>query len=104
MRLTWKAFQAVSVEMIGVVAVLWLLFGVAGWTTRSRPAAATRVSPAPPAAAAAAQRVEYTGARLDHYSRQYRHAASGFLSSLATEFLATEVTETTEENGSWGKS
>jgi hypothetical protein len=35
MRLLAQAVRAVFVELIGVVAVLWLLFGAATWTVDS---------------------------------------------------------------------
>lgn len=97
MRLLGTAFRAVLVELVGVVLVLWALFGTATWTIESfgRPTSGRATAPArndPPV------RAEYTlvaaqtaptvdsaevARRLDHYSAAYRRAAQDYLSQLA---------------------
>jgi hypothetical protein len=42
MKLVGGAIRAVSVEMIGVLFVLWIMFGAAGWTLDHTAADATR--------------------------------------------------------------
>ena len=34
MKIVWDGFRAVTVELIGVLLVVWLLFGCASWGLR----------------------------------------------------------------------
>ena len=108
MRMIWGAVRAVSVEMLGVVFVVWTLFGAAGWSLESagtRPVqtpgtmqAAAPVwqwmSSLPDTIAAAApspgpqhDRSDFTANRLDHYGTVYSHAAKQYVERLGDELM-----------------
>lgn len=112
MRLIWKAIRAVTVETIGVVAVVWILFAAAGWTMQS-----AGVEPRQEAGRAwnwfgevagdigasvkptldGDEREQYVEQRLAHYSRAYKQAAGHYVRSavgdLASETPAAEAAD-----------
>ena len=89
MRLFWKAIRALTVETIGVGAVVWVVFAAAGWTMQAvddRPSEAgntwqwlegkTRDFSRPwQPRVESRERERYVEQRLDHYSRLYQERA-----------------------------
>ena len=97
----FHAVRAVVVELLGVLLVLWLLFGTASWTlecagvsqeTTSGLLASFRNPIVGPSKSDAGQESvsEDVAQRLDHYSRMYRRAATSYFRRLGDEF-STDV-------------
>ena len=98
MRLIWAAIRAVTVEMIGVIVVVWFLFGAAGWTLESAGARPTDEAKqlwdsfadttvqAVQVPEDEQQRAIYVEGRLEHYSQLYRDAAQRHLRRVGEDF------------------
>ncbi|MBI2480035.1 MAG: hypothetical protein HYV60_15810 [Planctomycetia bacterium] len=100
MRMIWQAIRAVTVEVMGVGAVIYMLFGAAGWTMESagvRPKqevdrawkwfqettdqVTTTIKPN----LTAEQRQQFTAERLDYYGHLYGDAAGGYATQAASQ-------------------
>ena len=98
-----QAMRAVFIEMLGVILVLWLLFGGVTWTLES---AGGRRSTGPVRALLATVTrthltnrpqnspgaTEEVSKRLDHYSRAYGRAATGYLKQV-TQNLTSDLSQ-----------
>jgi hypothetical protein len=97
MRMIWQAIRAVTVEVMGVGAVIFMLFGAAGWTaesagvnTRSEIDRAVnwlqestgKVLATLKPKLTAEQRQQFAAERLDHYGQIYGEAASSYAKRL----------------------
>ena len=100
MQMIWQAIRAVTVEVMGVGAVIFVLFNTAGWTFESVGASPhesmesaarwfestkDRVAEALRPEASAEQRHEFAADRLDFYGRFYRDAAGNFVDRAVRE-------------------
>ncbi|MEO8498818.1 MAG: hypothetical protein ABI614_27470 [Planctomycetota bacterium] len=101
MRMIWQAIRAVTVEAIGVFAVIFLLFGAAGWTMESvavQPtqeinrawtwmrATTNEVTASIKPNLTADQRQRFAAERLDYYGHLYGGAASAHAAQAARQF------------------
>lgn len=95
MRMIWQAVRAVTIEAIGIGAVIFVLFSAAGWTVdqgsnqseqqierawqwvqETTDRVATTIKPK----LSADQRERFAAERLEYYSSLYREAATGYAS------------------------
>jgi hypothetical protein len=102
MKLFIQAVQTVTVELAGVVLVVWLLFGFASWGLRSamggglaidrRPAAATaapstparaQIAGAPVAGVSDQERAEFVARTLGRYGRMLGSASENLLREVS---------------------
>ena len=98
MRLIWQAIRAVTVEVMGVGAVIFLLFGAAGWTFESAGVQPRRevdralewLQETTDHVAASIkpnltddQRQRFTAERLDYYGHLYGEAAGSYANQAA---------------------
>lgn len=99
MRMIWQAIRAVTVEAMGVGAVIFMLFG-AGWTMESAGVqtkqevdrawqwvqeATDEVSATIKPGLTADQREQFAAERLDYYGGLYRDAAGGYANRAAEQ-------------------
>ena len=104
MRILIQATRAVFVELLGVILVLWLLFGSVTWTLKSAGAqsetgrtgnllaiftSSVNVHLLRRPENAVSQNDE-VAKRLDYYSRVYRRTATGYLRQV-TENLTSDL-------------
>ena len=101
-----QAMRAVFIEMLGVILVLWLLFGSVTWTLESTGVRYNDGSASDlMATLTSSVRTHLTGRpearqvknaevseRLDHYSRAYGRAATGYLKQI-TENLTNDLSQ-----------
>jgi len=100
MLVLWKAVRAVAMETLGVMMVVVLLIGGAGWTAESAGVhtgheldrarqwlrqATREVTASITPALDQPQRERYVEQRLEHYSRMYRDAAREYLKRALQE-------------------
>ena len=95
MRMIWQAIRAVTVEALGVGAVIFMLFNAAGWTVESvgvQPrqevdrawtwlqATTDEVTTTIRPKLTAAERQRFAAERLDYYGQVYGDAAGNYAS------------------------
>ncbi len=100
MRMIWQAIQAVTVEVMGVGAVIFMLFGAAGWTVESAgvqpqqevdrawkwfQATTDQVTATIKPNLTAEQREQFTAERLEYYGHLYGEATSGYANKAAEQ-------------------
>lgn len=100
MRMIWQAIRAVTVEVMGVGAVIYMLFGAAGWTMESagvRPQqevdrarkwlqeTTDQVTATITPNLTADQRQQFAAERLGYYGHLYGDAAGGYASQAARQ-------------------
>jgi len=96
----WQAIQAVTVEVMGVGAVIFMLFGAAGWTVESAgvqpkqevdqawkwsQATTDQVTATIKPNLTAEQREQFTAERLEYYGHLYGEATSGYANKAAEQ-------------------
>lgn len=111
MKLVVQAVQAVTMELIGVLLVIWMLFGFASWglqsaaeTTSNRDRKVSEVlgiwtarwtetvsSPRP----RESERTAYVAERLDHYGQLFSMASKNLVSDLIQGGEARQESMTT---------
>jgi hypothetical protein len=94
----WQAIRAVTVEVMGVGAVIFMLFSAAGWTVESAGVQPRQeldrawkwlqetsddVTASIKPNLTADQRQRFAAQRLDHYGRIYGEAAGGYATHAA---------------------
>lgn len=100
MRMIWQAIQAVTVEVMGVGAVIFMLFGAAGWTVESAGVqpkqevdrawkwvqeTTDQVTATIKPNLTPEQRQQFTAERLDYYGHLYGEATSDHASKAADQ-------------------
>ena len=100
MRMIWQAIRAVTVEVMGVGAVIFMLFGAAGWTVESAGVqpkqevdrawkwfqeTTDQVTAIIKPNLSAEQRQQFAAERLDYYSHLYGEATSDYASKAASQ-------------------
>lgn len=103
MSVLWKAVRAVTVETMGVVAVVWVLVAGAGWTFENATAERVHTHTKAPTSQTLqwlnntasdvvegmkpqlcqADRERYVQERLDHYSQLYGQEATDYIKRAA---------------------
>ncbi|HUG70443.1 MAG TPA: hypothetical protein VMM76_22020 [Pirellulaceae bacterium] len=98
MRMIWQAIRAVTVEVMGVGAVIFMLFGAAGWTVESAGVqpkqevdrawkwlqeTTEQVAASIKPNLTDDQRQQFAAERLDYYGHLYGEATSGYASRAA---------------------
>lgn len=110
MSLIWKAIRAVTMEAMGIAAVVWVLFAGVGWTVQSSSNDRSPIQPKVEAERAmqwlqestgevvealkppieSRERGRYVEQRLDHYSQRYREDAGAYIKQAARD-LADQI-------------
>jgi len=100
MRMIWQAIRAVTVELMGVGAVIFLLFSAAGWTVESAGVQPMRevdrawnwlqetsdhVAASIKPNLSADQRQRFAAERLDYYGHLYGDAAGSYTTQAARQ-------------------
>lgn len=100
MRMIWQAIRAVTVEVMGVGAVLFMLFGAAGWTVESAGVetkqeagrawqwmheTSDEVTASLKPNLTADQRQRFAADRLDYYGSLYSEAAGSYANRAAEQ-------------------
>ncbi len=100
MRMIWQAIRAVTVEVMGVGAVLFMLFGAAGWTVESAGVqprqevdrawkwfqeTTDQVMATIKPNLTADQRQQFAAERLDYYGHLYGETTEGYASQAADQ-------------------
>lgn len=101
MRMIWQAIRAVTVEAMGVGAVIFLLFGAAGWTVESAGVeprqqvdqawkwlqeTTDHVTASIKPNLTADQRQRFAAERLDYYGNLYGDTAGSYATQAARRF------------------
>ena len=93
MRILWQALRATTIESLGILLVVWLLFGAPTWAFQwavdpsvGNVAVSTWFGSLQESIArtlastdADEDRIRYADEKLDFYSQVYRHAATGYV-------------------------
>lgn len=102
MRLLFQATRAVTVELIGVLAFVWLLFSATTWTMSATGTApespwrewgpALRQHVASVVSPPTAEQQQYTQDTLDRYGERYKKGTALHIRQLASEVLRERAT------------
>lgn len=100
MRMIWQAIRAVTVEIMGVGAVILMLFSAAGWTVESAGVqpmqevdrawkwlqeTSSDVTASIKPNLTADERQRFAADRLDYYGHRYGEAAGGYATHAARQ-------------------
>ncbi|MDA1050044.1 MAG: hypothetical protein O3C40_06140 [Planctomycetota bacterium] len=105
MRMIWQAIRAVTIEAMGVGAVIFMLFGAAGWTVESAgvepkqevdrawkwlQATTDHVTSSIKPNLTDEQRQRFAAQRLDYYGHLYGEAAGSYTTQAAQQLAPAD--------------